>query len=135
MRHRGGQGRGCQCPRTFPQLAAPFAVKSERRGQEYWITPCGELDLATAQTLEDDLVAIESSDAERIVLNLSSLVFMDSSGLHLLVRAHDRSLTNGKRLGLIAGSRAVQSTLRATGVEDRLPFIAPDAAARAATTG
>ena len=122
-------------PRTFPQLPAPFGANSERRGEEYWITPCGELDLATAQTLEHDLLAIEQTDAQGIVLNLSSLVFMDCAGVHLLLRADDRSRTNGKRLGLIAGSRAVQAPLRVNGVEDRLPFITPEPVARAATTG
>ena len=119
-------------PRTFPELVEPFVAKTERRGEECWITPCGELDLVTAQTLERDLLAIEQSDAQRIVLNLSRLVFMDCAGVHLLLRAHERSLTSGKRLGLIAGSRAVQAPLRLTGLEDHLPFIAPEPAARAA---
>lgn len=110
-------------PRTFPQAVKPFAVESERIGGDHWVTPFGEVDVATAAALEQDLLAVEQSDAQRIVLDLSRLIFMDSTGLHLLVRAHERSLVTGNRLGIVRGSHAVHTTLRLTGAENRLPLI------------
>ncbi len=43
----------------------------------------GELDLATAQQLREALAAVAS--ASEVVLDLSELTFMDSSGLAVLV--------------------------------------------------
>ncbi len=107
-----------------PELVEPFAVASHRVGDQHRVCPSGELDVATVPTLERDLLRVEQGDAEAIVLDLGGLTFIDSAGLHLLERAHQRSLRNGSRLGLIAGSAAVHRTLRLTAVEQRLPFIA-----------
>ena len=51
--------------------------------------PHGELDLATAPTLEAALDGVEI--AERLVLDLCGLSFIDSTGLHLLVALHRRA--------------------------------------------
>lgn len=117
-------------PRTFPQAVEPFAVESERIGGDHWVTPFGEVDVATVAALEQDLLAVEQSDAQRVVLDLRRLFFMDSAGLHLLLRAHERSLANDNRLEIVPGSHAVHTTLRLTGAENRLPLITSTVAAR-----
>jgi len=86
----------------------------------------GELDIASTPALERELLIVEGSDAQRIVLDLTGLSFMDGSGVHLLVRAHARSRANGGRFGVIKGSRAVHVPLRVSGVESQLPFLASD---------
>jgi anti-sigma B factor antagonist len=121
-------------PHMSPQPVEPFGVETERIGGEHWLIPFGEVDVATAPTLEHDLLAVERSDAQRIVLDLSRLIFMDSSGLHVLLRAHERSLANGRRLGIVPGSDAVQTTLRLTGAENRLPLVTPTVAASRAAS-
>jgi anti-anti-sigma factor len=45
---------------------------------------------------------------------------MDSTGLSVLVRAHQRAEESGRRLGLVNGSQQVQRLLTLTGVADRL---------------
>lgn len=107
-----------------PQLVEPFLVTSERIGADHHVCPAGELDIATAPILERDLLRIERGDAERIIVDLRALTFMDTAGLHLLERAHQRSLCSGNRLCLIAGSHAVHRALSLTDVERSLPFIA-----------
>jgi len=115
-----------------PRLAEPFAVATHRLGDHHHVCPAGELDVATAPTLERNLSHIQHSDAERVTLDLRRLTFIDSAGLHLLERAHRRSLRKGMRLDVIAGPPAVQRALGLVAIGQRLPFVAAGPAGIAA---
>ena len=81
----------------------------------------GELDLANAETLSAQLE--QTKDGE-LVLDLSELEFIDSTGIALLVAAH-RRLNSGEstRFRLIASeSAAVQRVMALTGLDAELPF-------------
>ena len=97
-------------------------VQSERDGVLHTIRLEGELDLATAEDLERELLRVEGSDALSIVLDLSALEFIDSTGVRLLLQADERSRANSNRLALLRGPRAVQRVFELTGILDRLPF-------------
>lgn len=84
------------------------------------ISVSGELDLASSPALEEELERVAKSDATVIVVDLAELEFMDSTGLSVLVRAHQRAEQSGRRLGLVNGSQQVQRLLTLTGVADRL---------------
>ena len=77
----------------------------------------GELDLATAWMLEDRLKAL-SEDKVTVRLNLSELRFMDSTGLHLLIRAAQDSRRDGWQLEIEPEvSDPVRRLLRIVNVE------------------
>ncbi|HEV7806575.1 MAG TPA: STAS domain-containing protein [Solirubrobacteraceae bacterium] len=99
-----------------------LTVRSERVGVVYAICAEGELDLATAAQLERELKHAESSDALTIVLDLSGLQFIDSTGVRLIIQADARSRANSNRLTLLRGSAAVQRVFELTGIVGRLPF-------------
>jgi anti-sigma B factor antagonist len=80
----------------------------------------GELDLASSPALEEELERAATSDASLVVVDLRDLEFMDSTGLSVLVRAHQRAAESSHRFGLINGSPQVQRLLTLTGVADRL---------------
>jgi anti-sigma B factor antagonist len=84
------------------------------------ISVSGELDLASSPALEEELERVAQSNAQLVVVDLRNLEFMDSTGLSVLVRAHQRAEENGRRLGLVNGSQQVQRLLTLTGVADRL---------------
>lgn len=64
-----------------------FAVTFEESDGRVHVVPQGELDLATAPELERALLErLEAGDD--LVLDLRELVFMDSSGVRVLVTAH-----------------------------------------------
>jgi anti-sigma B factor antagonist len=79
----------------------------------------GDLDIATAPQLQRALDDAAGADVVR--LDLSRVTFMDSSGLHVLVRAHAMATTAGTRL-IISGALqpAVRRTLELSGVGDLL---------------
>jgi anti-anti-sigma factor len=58
----------------------------------------GEVDIASAAVLEGKLRDAESSRPRRIVLDLAALGFIDSTGIHLLIRAQRRADANGHQL-------------------------------------
>jgi anti-sigma B factor antagonist len=102
--------------------AGHLTMRSEREGVVHTIRVQGELDLATVGDLDRELVRVESTDALSIVLDLSGLQFMDSTGVRLLISAHARSRADSNRLTLLRGPKAVQRVLELTGILGLLPF-------------
>jgi anti-anti-sigma factor len=102
-----------------------LSIVSERRGSTHYVAPSGELDIATVDLLERALLTVEQTDVEMIVLDLSSLAFIDSNGLRLVLDANDRCGGAADRLRVIAGSPAIERLLDIVGVRERLPLIAP----------
>ena len=82
----------------------------------------GEMDIANAGDVERELLHVEATDALSIVLDLSTLRFIDSTGVRMLLCAYDRSRADSNRLALLRGTPAVQRVLELTGVVNRLPF-------------
>jgi anti-anti-sigma factor len=102
-----------------------LSVLSERRGATYVVAPSGELDIATVAVLEPAVLAAEATDAETILLDLSGLTFIDSTGLRLVLDINDRCGGAVDRLRVIAGSPAVERLLDIVGLRERLPLVAP----------
>jgi anti-sigma B factor antagonist len=83
----------------------------------------GELDLASSPELEEQLDRVWESDPEQLVIDLRPLEFMDSTGLSIIVGAHQRLAGKGQSLNLVKGSAQVQRLLDLTGVADRLRLV------------
>jgi anti-anti-sigma factor len=111
----------------------PLSIREMREGGVHRLTPIGELDLATAPLLERAFQAVSGDKAvEIVVVDLRELTFMDSTGIHLLLRMRDEC-EDGDRLRVINGSPAVQRVLDVSGVRAHLPIISSeDPLARAA---
>ncbi len=76
----------------------------------------GEIDLASAPAVWDALEpALE--DATRVVVDLSDVRFIDSTGLSVLVRAHRRLSHNGGTLVVRSPSEMAGRVLRVTGLD------------------
>ena len=98
-----------------------LALRSERDGETHVVALLGELDIAGAPALEEELLRVEESDAERIVIDLSSLEFIDSTGIRLVVMAADRCSADS-RLTLLRGPKQVHRVFEITDLASRLPF-------------
>jgi anti-anti-sigma factor len=102
--------------------AGRLTVRTDRDGAVHTICLEGELDLANAGDLEDELARVEDTDVESIVVDLSGLRFIDSTGVHVLIGARARSVEDSGRLALLRGPPAVQRVFELTGIIDLLPF-------------
>jgi anti-anti-sigma factor len=101
-----------------------FAMRSVRAGADQRLHLLGELDLSVIGTVDREMRRAEAGDADRIVLDLGELEFLDASGIRLLLRLNARSESNGGRLR-IARARApqVQRVIEVTGAAQVLPFL------------
>jgi anti-anti-sigma factor len=103
----------------------PLSIISERDGEAHRVAAIGELDIATVDLLERALLEVEETDAELIVLDLSALSFIDSTGLRLVLDLNERCGGAADRLRIVAGSPAVERLLDIVGLRDKLPLITP----------
>ena len=85
----------------------------------------GEVDLATAPILDEQISAVEAGDAATIVVDLDRVTFMDSSGLQVLL-AHVLSQQDGGRIRLTRGSPQVARLFTVSGMLEQLPFVTED---------
>jgi anti-sigma B factor antagonist len=110
-------------PLILRAVTSPFDVTIEERGDAVHVTLLGELDISNATRLEDDLRRVEAGSPLLLVLDLSRLEFMDSTGLRLLIGADARARESGRRLVLIRGNEMVQRVLRVTRLDERLEIV------------
>ena len=102
-----------------------LSIRSERQGDTQRVAPAGELDIATAGQLERELAAAAEGDAATILLDLSGLTFIDSTGLRIVLDCNERCGGSDGRLQIIAGTPAVDRLIDIVGLRDRLPLITP----------
>jgi anti-anti-sigma factor len=83
----------------------------------------GELDLASAPTLERELREAEAANPRRVVIDLAGLAFMDSTGLQALLRARERANNNSShQLLLRRAPHQVQRVFELTKTVDAFTF-------------
>lgn len=98
----------------------PFRVEVERRGPALIVRPIGELDLATVDEL--DHAVVEAGRAPALVIDLSELEFLDTSGMRFLLRAQAECESDGCELTFVRGTPEVERLFSVAGFADRLPF-------------
>ena len=98
-------------------------VTTHARPDGVHVELAGELDLATAPKLEEELRRVEERGAGLILLDLQKLAFMDSSGLRSVLAADARAREAGRRLVLVRGDERVQRVLRITRLDERLEIV------------
>jgi anti-sigma B factor antagonist len=81
-------------------------------------TVTGEVDAATADTFEQDLMPALAGSSS-VVLDLSGVSFMDSSGLRALMKIHADVASRGGGIELSDTSSAVDRLLSVTGLDQQ----------------
>lgn len=108
-----------------------LGIEVSRNGGMVVIALQGELDLASAEAFSEQLDGASSGEASAVVVDLSELEFMDSTGLRSILAAHQRCGEHGRRFAVVPGSRQVARLLEVARVEDHLHLVSsPDELAR-----
>ena len=94
-----------------------FTLRTEWDGRRVWIAVWGELDIATAPQLREELDG--KRDAVEIVVDLSGVTFIDTQGLHAILEAH-RAYPSRLR---VIPSPAAARLVELANVEEVLPII------------
>jgi anti-sigma B factor antagonist len=97
-------------------------IRSYNAGpREHTLHLSGELDLASAGQLETTIAELCADGAREVLLEMSELSFMDSTGLRSLLVSHELCVVNACRLVLGELSPQVERLLDLSGVDGRLP--------------
>ena len=88
----------------------------------YLITVSGEVDLATSPELDTAIIAAIDSGATSVVIDLTDVSFMDSSGLGVIVRALKRCREAENDLDLVITNERVLKVFGITGLDQVIPI-------------
>jgi anti-anti-sigma factor len=92
-------------------------IETTTEGGRVTATVSGEVDAATANAFEQGLLPA-LGQATEVVLDLSEVSFMDSSGLRALVTVHGEVASRGGTIELAGTSSAVDRLLSVTGLDE-----------------
>jgi anti-sigma B factor antagonist len=82
----------------------------------------GEVDLATSPDLDVAIIAALESGTESLVIDLTKVTFMDSSGLGVIVRGLKRCREADKDLDLVISNERVLKVFGITGLDQVIPI-------------
>ena len=108
-----------------PSQAVPegLAIVVNELGTTTMISLAGEWDLAQQPATRDTIRRIVQRRPEAVVLDLSRLSFIDSSGLHVIIELHKRAQQENIRLVIVPGPRGVQRLFDICHLLEVLPFV------------
>jgi anti-sigma B factor antagonist len=78
----------------------------------------GELDMATASLLRDELVRLTTEGVTLVTLDLANLSFIDSTGLSVLITALKRIRQQGGDITLRSPTPGTRKVLEITGLTE-----------------
>src|SRR3954469_21393673 len=100
-----------------------LSIRSSREAVTLTLSFAGELDAQTAERFRSAIEAAEESDDTRIVVDLTEVRFVDSSGLVALLMAARRLDREGTGLQVRAGSGEVRQLLALTWLDEKLNLV------------
>jgi anti-sigma B factor antagonist len=129
---RSSGDRSTSPPRGI-DLTEPLTVRIEDEAGASIVALVGELDLSTIPRMENPLFE-QVRQRAAVLVDLSKLSFIDSSGIGVLIQAFRRS--NGTPMHIVIGPGSqVERVFRIAGIERALPVYSDRAEALGALTG
>jgi anti-sigma B factor antagonist len=98
-------------------------VVVEDRDGTYRIMLAGELDVSTVSKFNNALSEARTQRCHTLIVDLSRLRFMDSTGLSAVLVAEMHARTRNQRFVVVRGPRHVQELFRLTGVDHFLEVV------------
>jgi anti-sigma B factor antagonist len=101
----------------------PFSCEEVVRDDQVHLRPAGDLDLSTAPVLEEHIKRARATGAKVVVVDLSGLDFMDSTGITLVTRYNNEARRDGFNFALIKGNSRVMRLFDLTGLGEYFTFV------------
>jgi anti-sigma B factor antagonist len=99
---------------SAPLLVQPFRADVVVGHDEAVVALTGELDLESADVLEREVARLHAGGHDRVVVDLSRIAFIDSTGLRVLIGLHRSAEHSGRTLSLVRGPHPVHRIFELT---------------------
>jgi anti-anti-sigma factor len=103
-------------------LDVPLRIETVECDGSLVLAAEGELDITTSPLLDEALVRARATDAASIVVDLLKISFIDSTGLHVLIK-HASAENGRQRVRVTKGSAETRRLFQLSGAEEYLPFV------------
>jgi anti-sigma B factor antagonist len=111
-------------------------LKELRQGSESLVSLSGELDLSSAPPLRELLSRVLEEDSlHRLVVDLSDLIYLDSTGLSVFVTAHKRASASGIQFCLANPNPSVGHLFKVTALDQVFEIVGSTDASGPAAAG
>lgn len=95
-----------------------MSVSSRAVGEHTVVDVAGEVDVYSAPTLRDRLSDLLDAGQRNLVVDLSGVGFLDSTGIGVLVASQNRARDLGASLGLVCTQDRILKLFQITGLQD-----------------
>jgi anti-anti-sigma factor len=102
----------------LPRAMLNFDLETETKGSSALVRIRGDLDLQVVERVTDALTRLESDEPELLVIDLSHLSFMDSTGMAAIAAASIRAGEAGRRFAIVMPPGGVRQAIEITGLEE-----------------
>jgi anti-sigma B factor antagonist len=99
-----------------------LTLRTTGEGDAQTVVLAGEMDLANSPGVERELKRVETSEPSVLVIDLSALGFVDSSGVRVLIDAHARAAEDGRRLVIRRPPGRIMRILSLGHIDELLEF-------------
>lgn len=94
-----------------------LSVSQQSVGDYRVLTVRGEVDVYSASTVQEGLTTLLDSGAKAVVVDLTEVGFLDSTGLGVLVAARTAALDSGRSLVIACNSERILKLFKITGLD------------------
>lgn len=97
-------------------------VETRHEGDVAVVAATGEVDVFTAPGLDSEITALLEQGTSRLVVDLTGVSFLDSTGLGVLVKGLKTARDAGGSMQLVVTSDRIRKIFDITGLDASLPL-------------
>ncbi len=101
-----------------------ISIDSRQQDDRTVVEVSGEVDVSTADALDAKLTELTDAGATDLVVDLSKVEFLDSTGLGVLVKTLKHVREHDGSLAVVASSERIAKVFRITGLDSAMPLSA-----------
>ena len=98
-----------------------FTIDERSRGDGAELALSGDLDMSATFALEPVLDRVLADNPRELVLDLGEVLFVDSSGLGLLIATHERAANADVDMAITGAAPEIQRVFAIAGLDGVLP--------------
>ncbi|HEX5622501.1 MAG TPA: STAS domain-containing protein [Solirubrobacteraceae bacterium] len=106
----------------LPDEVGDLTLHTTQIGQRTVLAASGDIDLVTAQRLEEAADAALDKGTHDLWIDLSDVDFIDSTGIHVLLQVRGRAMALNRQLAVICPVGPIRRAFGLTGLDEVLPL-------------